>query len=288
MAKAKPGGAPAWMVTFADLMSLLLVLFVLMLSFAEMDLERYKAIAGAIRNAFGMTKEEAYGGMQALDGGLGDVASVATKAEVTQDDPRSAAGEAPTLSETDLEKKAEMIEEARMEEAKEKLTAAIGEELKGSGISVERSGDEVVIRFPSEIAFPSGTSVITRGFAETVEKLIPTIRETQGSVVISGHTDNVPVSGGRYSSNWQLSAERATSVLHHVLSFQGMDPARFTIQGYGDSRPLVPNDSPENRAQNRRVEVSIIANKVSTSEASETDIPQTDPANDPSASPLPR
>jgi len=79
--------------------------------------------------------------------------------------------------------------------------------------------------------------------------------DTPGGVVVAGHTDNVPIHTARFRSNWELSSGRAVSVVHSLLKNPEIDPSRVTIEGYADSRPLVPNDTAENRAVNRRVEM---------------------------------
>ena len=96
------------------------------------------------------------------------------------------------------------------------------------------------------------------------------IKKSKGDVIVAGHTDNIPL-GRRWfliGSNWELSAARATSVVHHFLNYTDIPPDRMAVQGYGDSRPLVPNDSPENRAKNRRVEITLVLGEKEAKNAS--------------------
>ncbi|MGB0670403.1 MAG: OmpA family protein [Rhodospirillales bacterium] len=110
------------------------------------------------------------------------------------------------------------------------------------------------------MAFPSGSGNLNNQFAEVLDKLVPVLSQTEGQIMVSGHTDNIPLSAGaRYQSNWELSSARATAVVHELLAAGGIDGSRVTIQGFGDSRPLEGNDSVEGRAKNRRVEISILA-----------------------------
>jgi chemotaxis protein MotB len=262
--KPPAAGAPLWMVTFADLMSLLLTLFVLLLTFAEMNIVKYESVIGSLRNALGTARESKLAGVIEIDGSLRRQAAKnvdqskrpedQTTPSVSQDIPVRE----EDLTPEELEERAQEQREERAEKLVTDLQAALEDTPNTDEVAVERRGDEVVLRFPSEIAFPSGQGDITQDFADVVDSLAPIISETKGAIVVSGHTDNVPISGGRFRSNWDLSAARAASVMVRILNTTAIDPARVTIQGYADSRPLVPNDSPENRAKNRRVEVSII------------------------------
>jgi chemotaxis protein MotB len=90
-----------------------------------------------------------------------------------------------------------------------------------------------------------------------MEKITAAVNDSDGIVNVSGHTDNIPISTDWYRSNWELAASRAVTVAHFMLNTKGTDPNRIVVQGYADTRPLVPNDTAENRAKNRRVEIII-------------------------------
>ena len=258
MANDAPAGAPMWMVTFADLMALLLTLFVLMLTFSEMNVTKYKAMAGSMRSAFGISKSDKLSGMIEMDGAIRRKA--AANVDISRRPTQETSLDLEQASDEDVKAEAEVRTEKQMAQLAGAMKEAIADEITGSGIAVEHSGGEVVIRFPSEIAFGSGSSGVSESFAHTLAKLAPMLAKTKGQIVVAGHTDNVPLrGGGRFTSNWDLSAARATAVVHEFLRDSGIDPGRVTVQGFGDSRPLQPNDTPEGRAKNRRVEVSILA-----------------------------
>ncbi|PKR47985.1 OmpA family protein [Thalassospira marina] len=254
MAKKPAAGAPAWMATFADLMSLLLVLFVLLLTFAEMDVVKYKAIAGSVKAAFGFAKDDQLAGVIEMDGSL---LGKAIK-NPSPDTPRVITELPPVQTpQVDIEKNDTGQERA------EKLENTIETVLQRMGlteeIGIERKGDEVVVRFPDDIAFPSGSSQINEEFGAILDRVLPVINQTDGTVIVAGHTDNIPLSpSSRFQSNWDLSASRATSVLHWMINENHMDPNRLILQGFGDSRPIADNGTPEGRAKNRRVELTII------------------------------
>ncbi|MGB0683310.1 MAG: OmpA family protein [Magnetovibrionaceae bacterium] len=258
MADKCPAGAPLWMVTFADLMALLLTLFVLLLTFSELNVIKYKAIAGALSEAFGVSRQDQLSGVIELDG------SIRRQAAANVDPSRmptpSVTIDLPDATDEEVEAEAAARREERLEELQGALQDLIDDKIAGSGIEVERVGDEIVLRFPSEIAFPSGSNQLNQQFGEILGELVPVLEKTEGNILVSGHTDDIPLSAGaRFKSNWELSSARATAVVHELIEAGQIDSTRITIQGFGDSRPLETNDTVEGRAKNRRVEISIIA-----------------------------
>ncbi len=253
--KAPAGGAPAWMATFADLMSLLLTLFVLLLTFAEMDVTKYKAIAGSMKSAFGISKADKLAGVIEIEGSLKRKKAAAT--DPTRSKIPTVSVELPAAEPSEFKIDAKAARDVQAEQVAEAAKEVISKQAEGLGVKVERAGGSVVIRFPSKIAFPAGSGEVNQAFANILDKLAPIIEKSSGEVRVSGHTDNVPTGGGKYRSNWDLSAARATSVVHRFIDYNNIPAERFTVQGYGESRPVANNDTPENRAKNRRVEVSI-------------------------------
>jgi len=283
--KKCPAGLPLWLATFADLMSLLLVLFVLLLTFAEMNVVRYKALAGSMRDAFGLVKEDRLSGVIEIDG------SIKRKAAAEVDPSKSPI---PVVS-IDLTTEQEQEEEFELDESQsqaqqvEQVQDAVEQVLKDSdtGVQVKRTGDEVVITFPSSIAFPSGTDAVNQHFAAAIDDLAPVLKKSEGQIIVAGHTDNVPITSGRFRSNWDLSASRATAVVHRLIEYGGLEAKRMTVQGYGESRPLVENDSPTNRSKNRRVEITVVMRKKVGEESSETPAEPASDEDDDSSSVLP-
>ena len=255
MGKKAAAGAPLWMATFADLMSLLLTLFVLLLTFSEMDVVKYKAMAGSMKDAFGIAKKDKLAGVIEIEGAV--KRKHAAQTDPTRSKIPTVSVELPAAEPQDFKIDAKAERDVQAEQLAEAVKEVVKKQADGLGVKVERSGGEVVMRFPSQIAFPAGSGEINQAFAAIIDELTPIIKQTKGQVKISGHTDNIPISDVRYRSNWDLSAARAASVVHRLIDYGGIEPKRITVQGYGESRPVAPNDTSENRAKNRRVEVSI-------------------------------
>ena len=252
---------PIWMVTFADLMALLLTLFVLLLTFSEMNVMKYKEIAGALKNAFGFSAQDRLASVIELDGSVIIEALTPPK----PDTPKviTALPPLPTSSDvTELKIKRDHSEQEAAAETHKALEKKLQNTPGGEEIELERDGEDVLMRFPSQIAFASGSADISGSFATILNQVAPIIRETPGTVKVSGHTDNIPLLGSpRFRSNWDLSAARAGSVVRWLVKNASISPARLTVQGFGDSRPIAPNDSRDGRAKNRRVEIAIRVEK---------------------------
>ena len=241
VAKKKTAGA-SWIVTFADLMALLLCLFVLLLSFADMDAKKYKAIAGAMRDAFGTQRITRLTGVVEPEG-VSHRSNLKLSIPIPKPMP-------PEVSDKEPE-----------DDIDTPLRKALKDELSRGDIKVERKGDQYIMRFSGKIAFPSGLESLNTNFRPTLDKLVQVLNKVKGQIIVAGHTDDIPIKTRRFRSNWELSSARAATVVHYLLSTSKINPGQVTAQGFADSRPLVPNDTPENRSRNRRVEIIIMKTK---------------------------
>ncbi len=130
----------------------------------------------------------------------------------------------------------------------------------GGQIKVQEDVDKVVLELSDQILFASGKSDLNSGASATLDDLAKSVKLINGDVIVQGHTDDVPIVGGRFRSNWELSAARSFSVID-ALTSRGVPVQRLAAWGFGENRPMVANDSDEHRAQNRRIEVVILKKK---------------------------
>ncbi|MES9898894.1 MAG: flagellar motor protein MotB [Sedimenticola sp.] len=253
-------GLPAWLATFADLMSLLMCFFVLLLSFATMDATRFKKMAESMKDAFGVQRE-----VPAYDIVMG------TSVIKTEFSPSSVSD--PSLIDevrqqtTDVEKQHLDVEEAKaamaeqvqkeLEQQAEELKEELKEEISEGLVNVETEAGRVIIRIQEKGSFSSGRASLNADFYGVMTRIGDAVAKSPGKVVVAGHTDDVPISTTRFRSNWELSSARAVTVVHALLRNSAIDPARILVEGHADSHPLVPNDSHESRSKNRRVELII-------------------------------
>lgn len=265
-------GLPPWLATFADLMSLLMCFFVLLLSFAEIDAIRFKKMAESMKDAFGVQREipvnEVVKGTsvikQEFSPGKPEPSPISEihqqTAELEKEFLDVEDGTEKDQESIDMEEaKAALREqlELEVEQQAEELKALLEPEINQGLLEIETEQLKIIIRIQEKGSFPSGRANLNPGFYEVITKITDVIANTPGKIVVAGHTDNVPISTKRFRSNWELSSARAVTVVHAILNNSMIDTARIKIEGYADSRPLVANDSSENRAKNRRVELVI-------------------------------
>jgi chemotaxis protein MotB len=140
------------------------------------------------------------------------------------------------------------------------LSEQLQSELKADQARIEQLQGQVKLSLVDQLLFPEGGWQIHRKGEETLDKIAPTLRTVKAArIVVAGHTDNVPIGPAlraRFPTNWELSTARATDVLRHLAS-KGVPQNLLAAEGFGDSRPVASNATPEGRAQNRRVEILI-------------------------------
>ena len=272
-AKKAPAGAPTWIVTFADLMSLLLTFFVLLLSFSTMEVEQFKKIAGSMSNAFGLQSMDALSGIIEFEG---TPDATAHRNTVPIPIPEMDITEQIAPDEEDVvEGEEEPVQDVPDEQAEASrrtfndLQTVMADEIASDVMDLIRAGNVTVVRFPDKVSFPSGSGELKGEFLPILAKFLSVLEQSDGHIVISGHTDDIPIATDQYRSNWDLSASRASSVAHYILEHTSIPANRITVQGYADSRPLAANDSEENRAKNRRVEITIQSIDENATETSE-------------------
>ena len=255
-------GIPAWVMTFADLMSLLMCFFVLLLSFSEIDAQKFKQIAGELSAAFGVQRE-----VPALEIPMGTspifdkfspgkpeptpVDSV--RQQTTEQDPKL-----ETLREeleADVQKQVQDTTKEQIDTSMDALRDVLENELAQGRLQLENDRKRIIIRVEEKGSFPSGSAEMTPEFQDMLDRIATVLAELPGEITIEGHTDNIPINTSRFQSNWDLSAARASSVANALLLDDSIKPERIRVQGYAETRPRASNEWPETRALNRRVEI---------------------------------
>ncbi|MCY0967206.1 flagellar motor protein MotB [Parathalassolituus penaei] len=295
-----PAGLPAYMGTFADLMSLLMCFFVLLLSFSEMDALKFKRLAGELREAFGVqtsiNADDPPKGTSIIARSFSPAipeptpinevrqkTSDITKSslevmcqdEVIQQEEkqsnqgeqsRSVAEPQPQAENTETNTQSESNPNKATEPQAEDHTAMqvsqlLQDEIAQGQIEVETVGMKIIIRIQQKGVFASGSDYIEDRFLPVIDKIREVLVNIPGRISVEGHTDDIPVSSGRFRSNWALSSARAVSFAEELFVAPELDEKRFQVVGHGSVQPLVPNTDAESRARNRRVEIVIIRSR---------------------------
>ncbi|MDJ0904455.1 MAG: flagellar motor protein MotB [Woeseiaceae bacterium] len=254
--KQEKKGVPAWVMTFADLMTLLMCFFVLLLSFSEMDVAKFKQLSGSMKDAFGVQSEIQ---VRTIPKGTSVVAqefSPGKPEETPLNQVRQFTIDSNRNTLDALDRESKEIEETR--DHARRLRLALKEEIQQGSVAIQTEGMKIIVHIMENASFDSGYADVRPEFVPVLAKIAELIDNNSGEVTIAGHTDNVPISNVRFRSNWELSSSRAVSVTHELLKRSTIDAARVTIMGHADTRPRAPNDTAEDRAKNRRVDVSIV------------------------------
>ncbi len=277
--KCPPPGSPAWMATFADLMSLLMCFFVLLLSFSEMDVLKFKQLAGSMREAFGVQNQikvkdipkgtsiiaQEFSPGRPEPTPFNEVRQFTTETSQRSLDVRRQQGKSDYLDPKagEIQELIEKMEAERQEsesEAKEDaltVAMALQDEIGKGSVEVETRESKVIIRVKEKGSFSSGAADLNFEFIPIISTIRDVLITIQGTVSVEGHTDNIPISTAQFQSNWGLSSARALSVAQELFVDPRIEQARYQVIGYADTKPLAPNDTAENRALNRRVEIVI-------------------------------
>ncbi|WP_026317688.1 flagellar motor protein MotB [Algicola sagamiensis] len=297
--KCPPPGLPAWMGTFADLMSLLMCFFVLLLAFSEMDVLKFKQIAGSMKFAFGVqnkleVKDIPKGtSVIAMEfrPGRPDPTPIETiqqqTVEMTQQILEFQAGEedsaggrqkqrgnqrggsSKSTAKQESQKSSKQSSQTQVNQMVKKIAEQLEKQILDGAIELESLGQQIIIRIREKGSFPSGSGFLQPKFKPIIQQVAVLLNDVPGEITVSGHTDNVQVSSELYQNNWDLSAQRAVAVANEMIKAPKFDENRVVVVGHGATRSLVPNNSDINRRRNRRVEISIMQGKAKESKEME-------------------
>lgn len=222
-------GAPEWMVSYGDMMSLLLCFFILLYSFSSLDAQKFQMVVLSLKGAFGV-----------LDGGR------------TLENADMLGGSEIMTESTGILELAEM----------EKTTAAVETALREQGLTgkVSLLSEErgLVVRLMGSALFESGKAALTAEARITLDKVAAVLASLPNKVRIEGHTDSRPIHTLQFPSNWELSTARATTVIRYFVEQHTLNPTLLSAAGYGEYQPVAPNDTPVNMAANRRIDIVIL------------------------------
>lgn len=227
-------GAPEWMTTYGDMVTLLMCFFVLLFAFSSIDAQKFEAVMQSFQGSAGI-----------LSGG-------------------KSLSEAPMVFDAMPEDKTsrnEVVELNKLEELKKKVEKYLEENDMQAQVSLELEAKGLIIRFKDNVLFDPGSATIktdSTGIIDFLGSLLNSEDLINEEVRVEGHTDNVPNYSVLYPSNWELSTGRATNVVRYFIEEVGLNPNRVSAAGYGEYRPIDTNDTASGRSANRRVDVVVI------------------------------
>lgn len=222
--KTRPhSGHERWLVSYADFITLLFAFFVVLFASSQVDKKKTDTLASAIQSAF-------QGRKNAVPGSFRDSLAI----------PR---GQANPPQQNPLEAQ---------------LRSALASELDQQFVSLEAGAGELTLSLKEVGFFDSGSADLREASAASVEHIAAVLKQYTNPVRVEGHTDNVPIATAKFASNWELSTARAIEITRLLTAKFGIEPARLSVAGFAEYRPLRPNTDSSGRAANRRVDIVIL------------------------------
>jgi chemotaxis protein MotB len=217
------GGHDRWLISYADLVTLLLAVFTTLYAASTIDEQKLAPLSSSIREAFDAPEA-----------------------------PR-APGEAPAIVPP-----VAVVATRPRQDLQARLAQDLAQAIERDRIRMHRDGRGLILSLPEEAAFGVGRSDVSGEARQMIDRIADAVAPTPNAIRIEGHTDDVPIKTSKYQSNWELSTARASAVVEHLVTTSGLAPERLSAAGYGEFHPRVPNDTPENRASNRRIDIVIL------------------------------
>lgn len=241
-------GAPLWMVTFTDLVTLILVFFILLFSMSQIDVVKFRAIADSFKER------------QILD---------FYPSIIPFNEPPSDQSLDPDVSKDkgdDNNNQGNLSGQISLAQLLGEVENFLEENGLDDVVIATRNERGVILVLPEKVLFPTGEATILSTAYPFLNKVGELLSNMPNMIKVEGHTDNRPINNYRYPSNWELSSARASSVIRYFIDEHELDSSRFIAVGYGETRPIVSNDGPENWQKNRRVEILIAEPRIDSDE----------------------
>jgi len=240
-----------WLITYADMITLLMVLFIVLFAIGQTDLKKFNQLKNSLNNSLGGKNPN-----PAIEGGTGNLDAG------QQIDPGLTLGKqaALALQEKQAHEAAVAAENNTLQNAENQIKGALAAHglADSANFKLESRGLVVTI-VTDQVLFDLGSASLRQGGTAVLDGMAGALASLPNQISIEGHTDDRPIHSPLFTTNWELSTARATSVLRYLTDTKGIAPNRISAAGYADQRPLVPNDTDAHRSQNRRVEVVVLS-----------------------------
>jgi chemotaxis protein MotB len=266
-----------WLLTYADMITLLMVLFIVLFAIGQVDQKKFDKLHDGLANSFGEPT--------VLQGSAGVLAGSASQApspdtvvpgsQDIQDQLQAALKSQQAMSAASAaQAEAERRQAAAMDALRARITAALKKQGLADAVQFQSKEQRglVVNIVTDRVLFDLGEATLRPQGARVLDAIAPVLKDLPNEMVVEGHTDSLPISDARYASNWELSTQRATTVLRHLLE-DGLSARKVAAAGYADQRPLKADTTAANRARNRRVAIVVLAEPATPTASPATSVP---------------
>lgn len=251
--KVKKENSERWLLTYSDLITLLMILFVLLYAMGNVDQEKYDKLSTSLGDAMGGKRiASTQGGERIIDTGLPHIVEDINDSQEYNDD--NVESNLSTVDGSD-------IDESRlneMEYLKDFIDRVLNNYYVNNKINSKIVSRGLEISFNDGIFFDSGDDVLKPDMKKALFEISVLLKQIDFYIRVEGYTDNVPVTNGKFTSNWQLSAMRAANVVEYLADDGQVDGDRLSGIGYGEYKPKASNDTKKGKAINRRVDIIIL------------------------------
>lgn len=235
--KAKKDNSERWLLTYSDLITLLMIFFVVMYSMSNVDVAKYSQMSSSLQGVFAGSK------YMLGEGGAG----------------QSQSGEEVKVEQKIAEQAVKSI--SKTQQMQKDLHKYLQENKLQNGVEVQVEQRGLIVSLKDSIFFESGKADIAPEHAEHILKMVDILNKLDSDIAIEGHTDNIPIHNSLFASNWDLAAMRSINVINLLVKKGGLNPAKLAATSYGEYRPIASNASKEGRAQNRRINIVVLSSE---------------------------
>lgn len=232
----------SWLVPYADLLTLVLALFIVLFAMSSVDAQKFQQMARSLNSAF-------TGGTGVLEYPSPTPSGEMQQLNVQED----------TASKENIEEAQKRMEQQNLQKIQDKINTYIKENKLEAQLATTLTDEGLLITILNDIFFDSGSAEIRakdEKLAREISELL--VMNPPRNIIVSGHTDNVPINNSEYDSNWHLSVMRAVNFMKVLIENDKLDPKAFSAKGFGEYKPVAKNDTKEGRQKNRRVEVLVL------------------------------
>jgi chemotaxis protein MotB len=250
-----------WLITYADMITLLMVLFIVLFAIGQTDLKKFAQLKNSLSTSMdgkpSKPSPALEGGTGALDGNVGAKAVAVAGPAGTADQIAQAQ---QALSEKQAHDAAVKAEQQTLQGVQDQIRQELSAHGLGDSVNFRLEARGLIVTVVTDrVLFDLGSAVLRTEGRAVLDGMAPALAKLPNHIAIEGHTDNSPIHSAVFATNWELSTARATTVLRYLIDNKGLPGTRLAASGYADQQPLVANDTDAHRANNRRVEIVILS-----------------------------
>lgn len=242
----------AWVIPYADMLTLLMALFMMLFAISSVDLAKFEKMAQGLSDALGGSRSSGVleGGTSPMPGAGPAIVAVPDRGELAEQ----------ALAREEAAERAAVREGLQLDAVEKTITEHAVAAGVGQAVAFRREARGLIVSIVADdVMFEAGRASVRPGGASILGSVAGVLRGMPNRIAVEGHTDDVPISTAQFRSNWELSTARATDVLRYLVDDLGLPADRVSASGYGSQRPLAPNTTAEGRARNRRVELAVLS-----------------------------